>query len=141
MVNLEEWILALSEPRWELNKQQACPFAKLASIIQLKIYDGETLRGFCSSLESMSAFTVVIIEVPLNFKLDIINDDLVRRDLIALFSDPDKPVIVDGFRTTQTEGKLIIIQRLSELRKYREVLKSKGYFNSWSLEDLKKIGF
>jgi hypothetical protein len=49
-------------------------------------------------------------------------------------------VVVDGYQTTQSWSKLVILQRLSELNAVRHWLRKKGYYTNWTSEDLARIG-
>ena len=72
--------------------------------------------------------------------LDVLNRALVDRDLIALVSDTNDPMIIDGYRTTHELGSFIILQGKSELEIARKHLSKTAYYRLWTEECRQRIG-
>lgn len=72
--------------------------------------------------------------------VDPLNEALSRRDLVALISDARDPMIIDGYRTTQTDGLFLIIQGKSELETARRQLCKTQYYRSWTPQCRSRVG-
>lgn len=136
---LNDWIKRLSAPRAEFGGMPACPWAAKAGISLFTLSSQEELTYFLSKLSLVLPRSVIILRVPSTVSAR----GYTHSSWIALESDPEKPVIIAGFRTTAPGApgeKLILIQNRDELLLYRALLISKEYYSQWSKEDLEKIG-
>lgn len=140
--DIEQWLERLSEPRAEFNGLSPCPFARTARIIAMSCRDIEEARECILGLEIKST---AILDLPLDLGdeahalADILNPDLKQRGLWALVSDPFNPVVVQGYRTTQSKHLFIIVQPYDELQKAAAHLESKGYYRHWDRETLERV--
>lgn len=142
--HLERWIAELRTPREAFNGMPACPYATHARVCLAQ----------CESLEEAIAlaecaylppYTVLVIRVPLeedwsDVRLHGLNEQLASKDHIALLSDSREPIEVQGYRTTQRQGRYVILQRLNELKTARVTLAARGYYAHWLEPILRRIG-
>jgi hypothetical protein len=140
MTFLQDWVDYLSEPRPETGGMPPCPFAQRAKITHAKADSQGALNYILNNIISVSPQAVLVIEIPQAVYLAAWANRHPRRDWIALESDPLRPVVIQGFQTTQREAKLILVQNASELLSYRQLLQSQGYFDNWGAEALERIG-
>jgi hypothetical protein len=133
---LRWWIGLLSEPRSEFGGNSACPFAARAKLVTCSVEDSQDLAGILSLVEALPRWHVLVIEVtnPQGSRdvLRRLKGDLAARDLLALPSDPDRPMTVSGFRTTQHSHFLVIVQRRKELFRASEEARARGYYEHWT---------
>lgn len=141
---IKSWIEGLSRQRPEFSDQPACPFASRAKWSLITCF---SIAAVLLTLRqaSLPIGTVLVLKLSGEFPdleahISKENQDLERRDLIAYISDPQNPLIVDGYQTTQAFARLIILQRLSELQAIRPWLEKHGYYSHWKLSDLARIG-
>ena len=140
--DLRKWMERLSEPRAEFNGLSACPHAKQARVTCIEVADTEEARHYLRCLEPQSP---LVIDIPMGMApmahalVKELNPDLRERGLFAFVSDPDAPVIVKGYQTTQSDRLFIIMQPYDELQKASEQLEKKGYYQHWDEETLRRV--
>lgn len=140
--DIQQWQDRLSEPRAEFNGHAPCPFAKTAKVISLPCRGIEEARNYLLCLQIHS---VLLLDMPLDLAdecqelVNSLNPDLKERGLWALISDPFNPVVVQGYRTTQSKHLFIIVQPYDELQKAASHLESKGYYRNWDGETLERV--
>lgn len=140
--DIEHWIARLSEPRREFNGYSACPFAKGAKYHAISCRGIDDARNCLLALDPPS---ILIIDLPLGLTeqarvlIDNTRADLRERGLWAFISDPHSPVVIQGFRATQEQHLLIIVQPYDELVRGAETLARHGYYDHWDLENLERI--
>ncbi len=139
---VKSWIRRLSEPRAEFNNQPACPFSSRALFAVVVLPDTRHLAGLLRSIR-LDPWHVLIVRLDSSDAEEIrkiLREQkafLAERDLLALPSDPSRPMVVGGYRTTQYEKFFLIVQRKSELEKASLELRKRGYYQNWSEEQLR----
>ena len=141
---LRRWIADLSEPRDEFNGLAACPYAKGAALATCACEDAAAAMQLLSVVR-IDMHSALLIELPREQRenaiiaIASINQLLETRDMVAFLSDPDEPIVVDGFRTTQRDRLLILLQRRGELRHARDALRFRGYYERWRRDDEARV--
>jgi hypothetical protein len=150
-LDIKEWIERLSVPQTAFNNQPTCPFAMRADldIIVTESYAEfitRTLRAINNFRFGRNHVDIIVPMFPSAFDgnniwtlSEELNKILVKKDLIVYVSDPLKPFIVDGVRTTNEYYLFIILQQMSELSRASAQLWRKGYYDKWPVEMYDKI--
>jgi hypothetical protein len=139
---IHQWIEKISAPNPAFNGLPACPHAAKALYACCVVADATELAHLlrCVRLDPWRVLLILI---------DFPNDQEVRqiievqkallqtRDLIAMISNPEKPMVIKGFRTTQQAYYFVIVQRKSEIEAASQKLWPQGYYQNWSPEQLK----
>jgi len=129
------WIASLSVPRTEFGGNSACPFAKMARVVVCQVADAEDMVALLRWVQ-LPRWNVLVIMVAdaglVHERLAAIRHALAERDIIALPSDPWRPMVIDGFRTTQQDYFLVIAQRKSELERASREADEHGYYERWT---------
>jgi hypothetical protein len=136
---IKDWIKFLTIPRKEFNGMSTCPHAAQAVYAICTVEDGRDLEVLLPMI-NLIPYHVLIIEVldPVlaHLALQSTREVLARHGLLALPSNPANPTIIAGFRTTQLEHYLVIVQRKDELERASRQMKQKGYYHNWTPEQL-----
>jgi len=149
---LNKWLVEFVEkPNDLLQGWPVCPYSKQARIadsIEIIFSQiSELTQSVLRSIVLLEKKEVVIIMFnhnditvkELDDYIDTANKDLMPIDYVLLEDHPDKPEIVNGLTLNFKKCGLIIAQRLSKLNKASDTLKEKGYYNVWSVDDLKQV--
>ena len=67
------------------------------------------------------------------------NQELMPKNIVILEDHPDAEEITSGIRMNFGYCPIIVCQQLDKLTAASEQLKAKGYYDTWSQEDLDKI--
>jgi hypothetical protein len=139
----------VEKPNPLLKNWAPCPYARQARIAdKIKIYwsDQSDIQNVIStSLMQLEDNDAVIIAFDHNLidpreLADKVNDWnknwLMPLDFVLLEDHPDTIEHVNGVHMNFGKCGLIIVQRLSELNQASEKLKEKGYYDTWSEDDL-----
>jgi hypothetical protein len=68
-----------------------------------------------------------------------INSILIWRDCVVLEDHPDAVELINGVPMNFGECGLMVLQRLSKLNTAADQLKEKGYYATWSEENLDQV--
>jgi hypothetical protein len=145
---LEQWLANFVEqPNPLLNNWSPCPYARQARLCN-KIF-----TAFDSPLEihqytnKLEDYDVVVLcfdhtkfsasQIELFTKH--INSILLWQDYVVLEDHPDSEEYVNGVKMNFGECGLMILQKLSKLNTAADQLKNKGYYNTWSQENLDEV--
>lgn len=150
--SLHEWLTSFVEvPNPKLGNWPPCPYARqarlnskftiafvennnfLESINHAKnILDTQDVVVICFDHIAMSA------EYVQQYVTDI-NKILMQEDFVVLEDHPDVSEVINGVCMNFKICGLLLMQRLSKLQEASQQLKSKGYYNSWTKEDLDNV--
>ena len=131
---IEEWIERLSQPRPEFGGLAPCPYAKAARCV---VFDAPIGRGLIigRSLLLNGGADVVLLRVPFEtltaFQAACVASTWADEEVEVLVSDPRRPTVIDGYRTTQDEALLFFFQRRDRLEQAREALRKTPYYDRW----------
>jgi hypothetical protein len=145
---LEQWLTNFVEqPNPLLNNWSPCPYARQARLSnQIKIVFDSPLE-IAQYVHELEQYEVVVLcfdhtkfstsQIELFTKH--INSILVWKDCVVLEDHPDNEELVNGVKMNFGECGLMILQRLSKLNTAADQLKNKGYYNTWSKENLDQV--
>ena len=127
-IDIEEWLIRVSEVRPELGGFSICPFAKKAKYKILNI-DIDKIYP----IENYDVIIYVIQEE----NLDVINSWVKhynqKYNQWLFFEDcASYDTYINGVQTNNGKYNLILGQPKEKLRKFREILKKTEYYSYWS---------
>jgi hypothetical protein len=145
---LEQWLIDFVEkPNPLLNNWPPCPYARQARVdnkIHIVSDSPLCIAEYVSFLEN---FDVVILcfdhkefsasQVELFTKH--INSILMLKDYVVLEDHPESEEFINGVKMNFGACGLMILQRLSKLNTAADQLQKKGYYNTWSKENLADV--
>lgn len=146
--DLEHWLTNFVEqPNPLLNNWPPCPYARQARL------SNKILTVFDSPLEidqyvnQLANYEVVVLcfdhtkfsasQIELFTKH--VNSILIWQDCVVLEDHPDSEEFVNGVKMNFGKCGLMILQRLSKLNTAADQLREKGYYTTWSKENLDQV--
>lgn len=141
---MEEFV---EQPHPSLGGWPPCPYARQARLSNNIVvrqgtdpyYDSMSLLTYNWSKEAVifwyESFDPQIFVTMVNNA----NEQLLARNIVVLEDHPDTEEITSGVRMNFGFCPIIVCQQLDKLNAASEQLKSKGYYDTWSQEDLDKI--
>lgn len=145
---LEQWLVEFVEkPNPLLNNWPPCPYARqarLANQIHIVFDSPLEIARYVSFLDN---YDVVVLcfdhtefsagQVELFTKH--VNSILIWKDCVVLEDHPNTQEIVNGVEMNFKECGLMVLQRLSKLNTAADQLREKGYYATWSKENLDEV--
>ena len=153
--DVEDWIYDFVSVYNKDLEAIPCPFAKEAVasnkiIWKLATTDYE-LEKICKDYTDQELWTnkeVLTIGIrpdhisaeSLTSNIEHLNKNVLQPvGLIALEDHPDKPEIVSDVKMNQGSWALVLIQSSDKLQHASKILKSRGYYDKWSQEQLDEV--
>ena len=145
---LEQWLVEFVEkPNPLLSNWPPCPYARQARLSnQIHIVFDSPLE-IASYVPFLDSYDVVVLcfnsaEYSAN-QVELftrhINSILVHKDFVVLEDHPDSEEFVNGVKMNFGECGLMILQQLSKLNTAADQLRDKGYYMTWSEENLDQV--
>ena len=145
---LEQWLVNFVEkPNPLLNNWPPCPYARQARIanrIQIVFDSPLEIATYVPVLDDHDV--VVLCFDPVEYtasQVELftqhINSILIHKDYVVLEDHPDSKEFVNGVQMNFEECGLMILQRLSKLNTAADQLREKGYYTTWSNENLDQV--
>lgn len=145
---LTSWLVDFVEkPNPLLNNWPPCPYARqarLANRIHIVFDSPLEIAQYVSFLDDHDV--VVLCFDHLKFSASQIelftrhiNSILVWKDYVVLEDHPDSEEFVNGVKMNFGECGLMVLQRLSKLNTAADQLREKGYYATWSKENLDEV--
>jgi hypothetical protein len=147
-LKLNQWLVDFVEkPNSLLNNWSPCPYARQARLsnqihvvfdspleISRYVFDLDThdVVVLCFDHTKFSASQIELFTKH-------INSILMWQDYIVLEDHPDAEEFINGAKMNFRECGLMVLQRLSKLNAAADQLKEKGYYNTWSKENLDEV--
>lgn len=149
-VELLKWIEEFVEkPHPSMGNWPPCPYARQARLTNnIDIREGIDPLTDCLKMQHDSWLKEVVVywydhtKFPADaFVLNVeqANQQLLKKDIVALEDHPDAEEIVSGIKMNFGYCAIIVIQKNSKLNSAADQLKEKGYYDTWSQDDLDKI--
>ena len=145
---LLQWMEEFVEvPHPSLGGWPPCPFARQARLSKnIDIRQGTDPFVDCVSVieydwtKEVVVFWYNYID-PESFIDDVnrANNVLLEKDIVALEDHPDTEEIIAGVKMNFGLCPIIVLQKNSKLNQAADQLKEKGYYHTWSQEDVAKI--
>jgi hypothetical protein len=145
---LEHWLANFVEqPNPLLNNWPPCPYARQARL------NKQILTVFDSPLEiaqyrnQLDDYDVVVLcfdhtlfsASQIELFTAHVNSILMWQDCVVLEDHPDSEELVNGVKMNFGKCGLMVLQRLSKLNAAADQLKGKGYYGTWSKENLDQV--
>lgn len=145
---LSRWMAEFVEvPHPSLGGWPPCPFARQARLSnQIDLRQGQMPYDDCVSLLDYDWSKEVVIfwysDIdPIEFieGVNQANTKLLPNDIVALEDHPANNEIVAGIRMNFGLCPIIVLQKNTKLNQAADQLQEKGYYHTWSKEDVDKI--
>ena len=145
---LEHWLANFVEqPNPLLNNWPPCPYARQARLSNqiLTVFDSPLeIAQYTNRLEE---YDVVILcfdhtrfsASQIELFTQHVNSMLMLQDFVVLCDHPDSEEFINGAKMNFGECGLMILQRLSKLNTAADQLRNKGYYATWSNENLDEV--
>lgn len=145
---LNQWMINFVEqPNPLLNNWPPCPYARQARLnnkISVVFDSPLNIANYVSSLDSFDV--VVLCFDHAEFSADQViqftrqvNDQLMPEDFVVLEDHPLSDEYINGVKMNFGECGLMVLQRLTKLNSAANQLKEKGYYDTWSRENLDEV--
>ena len=147
-LKLNQWLVDFVEkPNILLNNWSPCPYARQARLSnQIHVVFDSPLE-IAQYISKLDTHDVVVLcfdhtkfsasQIELFAKH--INSILIWRDYVVLEDHPDSAEFINGAKMNFGECGLMILQRLSKLNTAADQLRDKGYYNTWSEDNLDQV--
>lgn len=146
--DLEHWLVNFVEQsNTLLNNWPPCPYARqarLANQIHIVFDSPLEIAGYVPFLDNHDV--VVLCFNPAEYSASQIelftkhiNSILMWKDYVILEDHPDSEEFINGVKMNFGKCGLLILQRLSKLNTAADQLKSKGYYHTWSKQNLDEV--
>lgn len=149
---LQSWMQNFVEqPHPNLGQWSPCPYARAARLsdkVSIKFcipFEFEDLiRESLATLEQKDVVIICfdhhLITAPeLQKFVRRVNQLLMPVDYVILEDHPDAEEILNGVKMNFGECGLLLFQKLSKLNSASEMLKAKGYYDTWPKENLDDV--
>jgi hypothetical protein len=145
---LNQWLVDFVEkPNPLLNNWPPCPYARQARIsnkIHIVFDSPLSIAQYVPLLDTYDVVVLCFDHTQFSFsQIELftqhVNSVLLWRDYVVLEDHPDSEELVNGVKMNFGECGLMILQRLSKLNTAADQLKDKGYYDTWSKENLDEV--
>jgi hypothetical protein len=149
---LDQWLQEFVEqPNPKLGEWAPCPYARQARInnkISIKFCEvfefTDVIRESFLTLEQKDVVVICfdhiqIDPVSLQEYVAGINKTLMPINYVILEDHPDSPEFINGVKMNFGHCGLLILQKLDKLNTAADQLREKGYYNTWSKENLDDV--
>lgn len=151
--DVSSWIRGWVDRHSDALGSKPCPYAAPAlddgRIDWAIAHDPTDLSAMLDDLPTVGLMSEVLVigMEPESIDPDILSS-IIRRNnvehlmpngLVALEDHPKDPEIVNGVAMNNGRWVLVLVQNLSKLNRASEVLRSKGYYDNWSDENLADV--
>lgn len=145
------WIETFVEvPNEKLNGWSPCPYARQARLENkikiVTVYSDNVFYDIITNLDSLNEDTDVVIYCLPNITVErlniIVNELNSHRDksgFVFLEDHPQAEEYVNDVKMNFGECALILAQKLDKLNEASKKLKSKGYYDVWSEQNLEDV--
>ena len=145
---LEQWLVEFVEkPNPLLNNWPPCPYARqarLANKIHIVFDSPLEISRYVPFLDDYDVVVLCFDSTEYSSsQIELftrhINSILIHKDYVVLEDHPDSEEFVNGAKMNFGECGLMVLQRLSKLNTAADQLREKGYYNTWSKENLDEV--
>ena len=145
---LEQWLVNFVEkPNPLLNNWPPCPYARQARVAdQIHVVFDSPLE-IARYISKLDTHDVVVLcfdhtkfsDSQIELFAKHINSILIWQDCVVLEDHPDSEEFINGAKMNFGECGLMILQRLSKLNTAADQLRDKGYYATWSENNLDQV--
>ena len=145
---LEQWLVEFVEkPNPLLNNWPPCPYARQARLANKIHIVFDSPLEIARYVPFLDDYDVVVLcfdsteysSSQIELFTRHINSILIHKDYVVLEDHPDSEEFVNGAKMNFGECGLMVLQRLSKLNTAADQLREKGYYNTWSKENLDEV--
>lgn len=146
--DLERWLIDFVEqPNPLLNNWSPCPYARQARISNRILTVFDSPLEITKYTEHLQKYDVVILCFDhLQFSANQIelftkhvNSILMWQDYVVLEDHPDSLELINQVKMNFGKCGLLIMQQLSKLNTAANQLKDKGYYTTWSKQNIDEV--
>ena len=137
----------VEKPNPKLGDWAPCPYAQAARLNnQIEIVEGRNALTDFETID-LDAKEVWVFWYPIEQYTGKefaeiakeLNQTLMKQDVVVLEDHPDLVETVNGVHMNFGKASLLIIQSLSKLNTAADKLRSKGYYDHWSKEEIDEV--
>lgn len=150
VANLLSWMKEFVEqPHPSLGGWSPCPYARQARLSNnIEVRPGIDAYKDCLTLLDYDWAKEVVVywydpttisAEQLLINVNQANELLLANDIVALEDHPDSPEVISGVKMNFGYCAIVVVQKNSKLNDAAKHLQDKGYYNTWSKEDIDKI--
>ena len=145
---LQHWLVNFVEQSNPLlNNWPPCPFARQARIankIHIVFDNPLAIDQYINQLEDYDVVVLCFDHTKFSAsQIELftqhVNSMLMLQDFVVLYDHPDSEEFINGAKMNFGECGLMILQRLSKLNTAADQLRNKGYYTTWSNENLDDV--
>ena len=145
---LEKWLVDFVEkPNPLLSNWPPCPYARqarLASQIHTVFDNPLNIAKYVSFLNDHDVVVLCFDHTKFSAsQIELftkhVNSILLWQDYVVLEDHPDSEELINGVKMNFGKCGLMVLQRLSKLNTAADQLKNKGYYATWSQENLDQV--
>lgn len=150
---LQNWILDfVSKSNPDLNNFPPCPFAKQALIdSKIKFLEVKSIKHCIETIRTQTSewddkldlVALVFTKLPnastLVEEIENINQQIGRMDFVVLEDHPEVEENVNGVIMNNGKYAICLMQRLSKIQTFSNILRRQGYYNVWSEENMEDV--
>jgi hypothetical protein len=145
---LEHWLANFVEqPNPLLNNWPPCPYARQARLSKqiLTVFDSPLeIAQYTNRLDDYDVVVLCFDHTlfsanQIELFTTHVNSILMWQDCVVLYDHPDSEEFINGAKMNFGKCGLLIFQRLSKLNTAADQLREKGYYHTWSQENLDEV--
>lgn len=145
---LEQWLANFVEqPNPLLNNWSPCPYARQARLSNkiFTVFDSPLeIHQYTKKLEDYDVVVLCFDHTKFSAsQIELftkhVNSILLWQDYVVLEDHPDSEEYVNGVKMNFGKCGLMVLQRLSKLNTAADQLRDKGYYKTWSDENLDEV--
>lgn len=146
--DLEKWLVNFVEKSNPLlNNWPPCPYARQARLSNKINIVFDSPLEIAQYVSCLDKYDVVVLCFNQNdysaSQIELftqhVNSVLMLQDYVVLEDHPDSEEFVNGIKMNFEKCGLMILQRLSKLNTAAEQLQDKGYYKTWSKDNLDEV--
>lgn len=150
---LKKWIVDfVSKNHPDLDNFPPCPFAKQAMIENKITFQEVTTVKECTDEinrytsiwnDDIDVHCFIFKSLPASEELvkeiEIVNNNIMPKDFVVLEDHPEIEENINGVIMNNGKYAICLMQRLSKIQKFSNILKKQGYYKVWSKENLEDV--
>jgi len=145
---LEHWLVNFVEqPNPLLKNWPPCPYARQARLSKqiLTVFDSPLeIAQYVNHLDDYDVIVLCFDHTlfsasQIELFTTHVNSILIWQDCVVLEDHPNLEELVNGVKMNFAKCGIMVLQRLSKLNAAADQLKQKGYYDTWSQENLDQV--
>ena len=145
--DIQKWLDDfVTQPNPLLNGFPPCPYARAAIVDYVETDHVSNslehlLENWNDDIQVVCLYTATENYTPegLSYIVKEFNKVAMSKDIVALEDHPDDEEDVNGVKMNFGKCIIILVQRLTKVNEASELLRKKGYYDTWSKENLDDV--